>query len=57
MRRLILLLAILPFIRNLARDPEVMGEHRLGPAARIATAATIALVAGSVLVLAWLTVG
>ncbi len=52
----ILLLAILPFIRNLARDPEVMGEHRLGPAARIATAATIALVAGSVLVLAWLTI-
>ena len=47
---------ILPFIRNLARDPDVMGEHRLGPVARIATAATIALVAGSVLVLGWLTI-
>lgn len=52
----VLLLAILPFIRGLAMDPEVMGEHRLGPAARVATAATIALVAGSVLVLGWLTV-
>jgi NRAMP (natural resistance-associated macrophage protein)-like metal ion transporter len=51
----ILLLAILPFIRSLAMDPEVMGEHRLGTGARIATAATIALVACSVLVLGWLT--
>ncbi|MFN8113440.1 MAG: Nramp family divalent metal transporter [Solirubrobacterales bacterium] len=52
----ILLLAILPFIRSLAMNPDVMGEHRLGRPARIATAATIALVAGSVLVLGWLTV-
>jgi NRAMP (natural resistance-associated macrophage protein)-like metal ion transporter len=52
----ILLLAILPFIRRLAMDPDMMGEHRLGPAARVATAATIFLVAGSVLVLGWLTV-
>ena len=26
----VLLLAILPFLRALARDPELMGEHRLG---------------------------
>jgi Mn2+/Fe2+ NRAMP family transporter len=50
----ILLLAILPFIRQLACDAELMGEHRLGPAARIATAATILLVALSVGTLAWL---
>jgi len=53
----ILLLAILPFIRSLAMDPALMGEHRLGPLARVATAATIALVAASVIVLAWLTIG
>jgi NRAMP (natural resistance-associated macrophage protein)-like metal ion transporter len=52
----ILLLAILPFIRNLARDEVLMGEHRLGPVARGATAATIALVGGSVLALLVLTV-
>ena len=51
----VLLLAILPFIRSLAKDPDLMGEHRLGPAARIATAATIGLVAGSVVILAVLT--
>ncbi len=52
----VLLLAILPFIRGLACDAELMGEHRLGPAARLATAATIVLVAGSVAALAILTV-
>jgi len=51
----ILLLAILPFIRSLAADEEVMGEHRLGPVARVATALTIALVAVSVALLAALT--
>ena len=48
----ILLLAILPFIRGLASDPVLMGEHRLGRVSRFATAATIALVAVSVAVLA-----
>ncbi len=52
-----LLLAILPFIRGLASDEHIMGAHRLGPAARFATGATIALVAASVLVLAALTFG
>ena len=28
----VLLLAILPFLRALARDPELMGTHRLGRA-------------------------
>ncbi len=51
----ILLLAILPFIRGLAADERIMGAHRLGSVARLATAATIALVAISVLVLAGLT--
>jgi NRAMP (natural resistance-associated macrophage protein)-like metal ion transporter len=51
----ILLLAILPFLRRLARDPEVMGEHRLGRADSIATAAVIVLVAISVVALAVLT--
>jgi Mn2+/Fe2+ NRAMP family transporter len=52
----ILLLAILPFIRGLASDPQLMGAHRLGPVARVATAATIVLVGGSVAMLATLTV-
>ena len=52
----ILLLAILPFIRGLAADESVMGEHRLGPLARVATAATIALVAISVGMLLVLTI-
>jgi len=53
----VLLLAILPFIRGLAADEAIMGAHRLGPLARFATAATIALVAVSIAVLAALTVG
>jgi NRAMP (natural resistance-associated macrophage protein)-like metal ion transporter len=51
----VLLLAILPFIRALAADPDLMGAHALGPLAKAATAATIVLVAGSVAVLAVLT--
>lgn len=51
----VLLLAILPFLRGLARDPAVMGEHRLGRADSLATAAIIALVAVSVVALAVLT--
>jgi NRAMP (natural resistance-associated macrophage protein)-like metal ion transporter len=51
----VLLLAILPFIRSLAMDEELMGAHRLGRTARVATAATTALVALSVGLLAALT--
>jgi Mn2+/Fe2+ NRAMP family transporter len=47
----VLLLAILPFLRALARDHELMGAHRLGRADSVATAAVIALVAVSVLAL------
>ncbi len=50
-----LLLAILPFIRGLASDEQIMGAHRLGPLAKAATAATIVLVAVSIALLAWLT--
>jgi NRAMP (natural resistance-associated macrophage protein)-like metal ion transporter len=48
----VLLLAILPFLRALARDPEVMGEYRLGRLASVTTAVVIALVAGCVVALA-----
>jgi hypothetical protein len=52
----VLLLAILPFLRGLARDPDVMGEHRLGRYGSAITAAVIALVAVSVAALAVLSV-
>lgn len=52
----VLLLAILPFLRALARDPAVMGEHHLGRGGSFTTAAIIALVAGCVLALAALSV-
>jgi len=52
----ILLVVILPFLRSLANDPEVMGEHRLGSASRIATGVAIALVGAAIAVLAVLTV-
>jgi len=47
----VLLLAILPFIRSLARDRALMGRWALGRWDRIATALVIALVAASVLAL------
>jgi Mn2+/Fe2+ NRAMP family transporter len=52
----VLLLAILPFLRGLARDPAVMGEHRLGRYDSIATGVVIALVAVSVVALGVLSV-
>jgi NRAMP (natural resistance-associated macrophage protein)-like metal ion transporter len=52
----ILLLAILPFLRGLARDPELMGEQALSPLDSIATAGVIVLVAVSVVVLGVLSV-
>jgi Mn2+/Fe2+ NRAMP family transporter len=51
----VLLLAILPFLRGLARDPQVMGEYRIGTGTSAATAVVIALVAVSVAALAVLT--
>lgn len=51
----VLLIVILPFIRSLAMDAEVMRQHRLGTGARVATAATIGLVAASIAGLALLT--
>jgi len=52
----VLLLAILPFLRGLARDPELMGEHRLGRYDAVITAAVIALVAVSVVALGVLSI-
>jgi NRAMP (natural resistance-associated macrophage protein)-like metal ion transporter len=52
----VLLLAILPFLRALARDPTVMGEHRLRRLGSIATGAVIALVASCVLALGVLSI-
>jgi NRAMP (natural resistance-associated macrophage protein)-like metal ion transporter len=51
----VLLLAVLPFLRSLARDPAVMGKYRIGRTASVATALVIALVAVSVVALAVLT--
>jgi Mn2+/Fe2+ NRAMP family transporter len=48
----VLLLAILPFLRALARDRELMGSHRLGRFDSLTTALVIGLVAVSVLALA-----
>ena len=47
----VLLLAILPFLRALARDGELMGAHRLGRLDSLLTAGVIALVAVSVVAL------
>ena len=52
----VLLLAILPFLRALARDPAVMGDHRLGPVDSWVTAIVIGLVAVCVVTLGVLTV-
>jgi NRAMP (natural resistance-associated macrophage protein)-like metal ion transporter len=47
----VLLLAILPFLRALARDPRLMGERCLGRLDSLATALVIVLVAVSVIAL------
>jgi NRAMP (natural resistance-associated macrophage protein)-like metal ion transporter len=47
----VLLLVFLPFVRSLAKDRELMGEHALGRFDRITTALALALVAASVLAL------
>jgi Mn2+/Fe2+ NRAMP family transporter len=52
----VLLLVLLPFMRRLARDPEVMGVHVIGRTDRVLTGVALALVAVSVGALAVLTV-
>lgn len=52
----VLLLVFLPFVRSLAKDRDLMGEHALGRFDRIATALALALVAASVLALGVLAV-
>lgn len=52
----VLLLAILPFLRALARDEGLMGEYRLGRVGSLTTALVIGLVAASVATLAVLAV-
>lgn len=52
----VLLLAILPFMRALARDRELLGAQRLGRVGEIATALVIALVAAACALLLVLTV-
>ena len=52
----VLLLVMLPFMRRLARDSELMGDEALGTTGRIVTGAALALIAASVLALGVLTV-
>jgi Mn2+/Fe2+ NRAMP family transporter len=52
----VLLLLILPFMRRLAQDPAVMGDHALGFAGKLTTGITLALIAASVAALAVLSV-
>jgi Mn2+/Fe2+ NRAMP family transporter len=44
----VLLLLILPFMRRLAQDPAVMGDHALGLVGRLTTGITLACIAVSV---------
>lgn len=52
----VLLLALLPFIRSLARDRQLMGSHALGRGGRLVTGIAFALIAASVLALAVLVI-
>jgi len=52
----VLLLVLLPFLRRLGRDRELMGDHALGRPGRIATGLALALIAASVAALAVLTI-
>jgi Mn2+/Fe2+ NRAMP family transporter len=51
----VLLLVMLPFMRRLAADPELMGEEALGTTGRLVTGVALALIAVSVLALGVLT--
>ena len=50
------LLVMLPVMRRLASDPELMGEQVLGTRGRIVTGVALGLIAASVLALGVLTV-
>jgi hypothetical protein len=52
----VLLLALLPFMRALARDPDVVGAHRLGRVDSVTTAAVIVAIAVACVALLMLTV-
>jgi len=52
----VLLLVFLPFVRSLAKDRDLMGDHALGRFDRFTTALALALVAASVLALGLLAV-
>ena len=52
----VLLLVLLPFMRRIARDPVVMGEHVMGRGDSLATAVALGLIAASVAALLVLTV-
>jgi len=52
----VLLLVLLPFMRSLGRDRELMGAHALGRGGRLATGIALAVIAVSVLALGVLTV-
>jgi Mn2+/Fe2+ NRAMP family transporter len=47
----VLLLVLLPFMRSLGKDRELMGSHALGRADRIATGIALVVIAVSVLAL------
>jgi NRAMP (natural resistance-associated macrophage protein)-like metal ion transporter len=53
----VLLLVLLPFIRSLAKDRGLMGDHALGRTDRWVTGVALSLVAASVLALGALTIG
>jgi Mn2+/Fe2+ NRAMP family transporter len=52
----VLLLVMLPVMRRLAADPEVMGEEAIGTGGRLVTGAALTLIAASVVALGVLTV-
>ena len=52
----VLLLVLLPFMRSLGKDRELMGEYALGRGDRIATGVALGVIALSVLALAVLTI-
>jgi Mn2+/Fe2+ NRAMP family transporter len=52
----VLLLVMLPFMRSLGRNRELMGDHALGRAGRLATGIALGVIAISVLALGLLTI-
>lgn len=52
----VLLLILLPFMRSLGKDKDLMGEHALGLADRVATGIALTVIAASVLALGLLTI-